>query len=105
MESSQENRVPPKCHVAFDKGYHVDESGQGRKDPDNLRVHPFSISVHVSFARFIQIGTVEAYDCKGKDELEEAENRVDNEGNKSTSRVRRGFFEGHREGLGPVPPG
>ena len=75
----KQDGIPATSVPELELGYHVDEGSDGGESGDGDGVGPFGVGVFGFFVGFVEVLGVEADDCEGEDELEEAEDEVEDE--------------------------
>ena len=73
----EQEPVPAEAPVALDEWDAVDDYRDGGESADDFGVDPFGVAVGTFLVRVVEVDGVEAADCEGEDELEEAQNQAD----------------------------
>ena len=90
-----DNEVPWERFVGFEEGNHEHQGCHGCQYSHNDSIHPFPIRVYMRYPCVVEVGAVEANDSEGEDELEKADDGVDDEAKESSVRLDRSILPRH----------
>lgn len=95
MGNLQEEYIPSKCLISFEEGYHEDQRRYGGEPAHDFDKDPSSICMACCLPLAVDFLAVEPQDCESENELEEADDRVDEEASEAAMGCRAVFFPSH----------